>query len=188
MRITRGTVAGLSVAICLVFLGGARTAAAQSTPRLSGTYALRIERLCQPDFLGGLGTDPVDNDAAYFYFFNGGTFQNQIGVVNFNAKNLSMNGSTLKVKGDLLAQDLSGANISTTPTNPFTESSKAFSGTYSTTATTFTTNDTVSNDTKTYQAVYGAFAHSVAHIAFFETVFQDIDGNWCEQSGELQFK
>lgn len=190
MRISGGTLAGLAVAAGMLFLGAPRAFARKSTPstpRLAGTYAFRLEKICQPDFFGGSNQDTIDYDALYFYFDSPGSFQNQIGVVTFNPKTLSVSGSTLKVKGDLVTQNIGGAGFTGFSSNPFTQTSEAMSGTYSTTATTFTINDSTSNKSTLFQAVYGAYANTTAHVVFFQTIFQS-NGSWCEDSGELQFK
>lgn len=190
MRMSGGTLAGLAVAVGILFLGAPRAMARKSslsTPRLSGTYAFRLEKICQPDFYGTEVQDSTDNDYFDFQFEFPGSFQKEIGVVTFSPKTAAINGSALKVKGDLLTQDLSNLPYNGGVTNnTFTQISDTISGTYSTTSSTFTITDS-SNNTTTFQAVYGAYANTTAHVVFFQSVFTS-NGFSCEQSGELQFK
>jgi len=106
-------------------------------------------------------------------------------VLTFNAKTLTVSGSLIKVGGAVVSEDLTavGGPVNSTP---FTESTKAISGTFSTTNTAFTL-DTGDGAT-TYNAVYGAFSGTTAHVVFFEAISTDSEGESCSESGELQFQ
>ncbi len=177
----------LSVAVCallLVAVGRASAASQPTPPKLSGTYAIQIHKFCQPNLLAQqFASGPPPSD---FSSFNSiGSISDKIGVLTFNAKQLTISGSLIKVGGAVVSQDLTaiGGPVDVTP---FTETTKTTSGTFSTTDTTFTV-DTGSGPT-TYNAVYGAFSGSTADVVFFEALSTDSQGDSCTESGELQLK
>ncbi len=184
MRTFRGFVAGLGFAVCLMLAMGSAHAAAQSAPLLSGTYTLKIHRICQPFFSGQMTRDQVDNDVAYTGFDFPGSLKDQIGVVTFNAKNQTLSGSMIQIGGSVVYEDLSALGAGTNGT-PFAISTKTLSGTYSTTSSTFTI--TSADGTTNFQAVFGVITNKIAHVVLFATTSLD-NGNSCEESGELQYK
>jgi hypothetical protein len=177
----------LSVAVCALLLvagGRASEAAAPAQPKLSGTYAVQFHEFCQPNLLAqqfDSGPPPID----FSSFSSVGLIKDQIGVLTFNAKQLTISGSMIKVTGAVVSQDLTaiGGPVDVTP---FTETTKTTSGTFSTTDTTFTI-DKGSGPT-TYNAVYGAFSGSTAAAVFFVAISTDSQGDSCAESGELQLK
>jgi hypothetical protein len=185
MRTFRGFVAGLGFAVCLTLAIGSSRAAAQSAPLLSGTYTLKIHRICQPFFSGQMTGDLTDNDVAYTGFNFPGSLKDQIGVVTFNAKTESLSGSMIQIAGSVASQDLTALSAGTNGT-AFGISTKTLSGTYSTTSSTFTV--TSADGTTSFQAVFGVIANKIAHVALFATAYADGGGNSCEESGELQYK
>jgi hypothetical protein len=185
MRTFRGFAAGIGLAVGLTMLMGPGRAAAQSTPLLSGTYTLKLHRLCQPFFSGQMNGDGVDNDVAYTGFNFPGSLKDQIGVVTFNAKTKTLSGSMIQIGGSVASQDLTALGAGTNGT-AFGVSAKTLSGTYSTTSSTVTV--TSADGTTEYQAVFGVITNGIAHVALFATAFADGGGNSCEESGELQYK
>jgi len=176
----------LGVAFCGLLLVAGGRADAASLPKLSGTYAVQIHKLCQPNLLAQvLELDSLPPPLAFSSFNSLGSISDKIGVLTFNAKSLTISGSLIKVGGAVVSQDLTavGAPVDVTP---FTETTKAISGTFSTTNTAFTI-DTGDGPT-TFDAVYGAFSNTTAHVVFFETVSTDSQGDSCSESGELQFQ
>ena len=179
----------LSVAVCALLLvaAGRASAASQPTqPKLSGTYAIQVHKFCQPNLLAQvleLGSAPPP--LAFSSFNSIGSISDKIGVLTFNAKQLTISGSLIKVSGAVVSQDLTavGGPVDVTP---FTETTKTTSGPFSTTDTTFTV-DTGGGPT-TYNAVYGAFSGSTADVVFFEAISTDSQGDSCTESGELQLK
>lgn len=174
-----------AAAIAIPLLTSAPVTVAQTTPKLSGAYALKIRRYCQPFFSGQAIDDPTDGDAQYTGFFFPGSIKEQIGVVTFNPTALTFSGSMIKISGAVAFQDLTALGISST-NETFTTTTQTLSGTFSTTPTTFTVNS--ADGTVVFQAVYGAFSGTVAHVVLFATPQTDSGGNSCVESGELQFK
>jgi hypothetical protein len=189
MNFRMRSVLRLSVAVCALLLvagGRASEASAPAQPKLSGTYAVQIHEFCQPNLLAQvleLGSEPPP--LAFSSFSSVGLIKDQIGVLTFNAKQLTISGSMIKVTGAVVSQDLTavGGPVDVTP---FTETTNTTSGTFSTTDTTFTI-DKGSGPT-TYNAVYGAFSGSTAAAVFFVAISTDSQGDSCAESGELQLK
>jgi hypothetical protein len=185
LSVGRRTIALLSAGISALLLIAGAPANAQTTPKLSGAYTLKIRKYCQPLFSGQQANDPQDGDAQSTEFFFPGSIKDQIGVVNFNPTTHTVSGSMIKIAGAVTFQDLTALGISTT-NQPFTTSSKSIAGTFSTTATSFTVD--TGDGANTFQAVYGAFSGSVAHAVLFANTSTDGNGDSCVESGELQFK
>jgi hypothetical protein len=180
------SVLALSVAVCaLLLVAGGPASAASSPPKLSGTYALQIHRYCQPLFSGQMTGDLTDNDVSYTGFNDPGSTKDQIGIATFNASKGTVTGSMIKVGGTVVTQDLAALGAGTAG-QQFTESAQSISGTFSTTDASFTV-DTGDGST-TFDAVYGAFSGSTAHVVFFVNVSTGGNGISCEESGQLQFK
>ena len=183
------SVLGWSVAVCALLLvagGRASEASAPAQPKLSGTYAVQFHEYCQPNLLAQvleLGSEPPP--LAFSSFSSVGLIKDKIGVLTFNAKQLTISGSMIKITGAAVSQDLTavGGPVDVTP---FTETTNTTSGTFSTTDTTFTI-DKGSGPT-TYNAVYGAFSGSTAAAVFFVAISTDSQGDSCAESGELQLK
>jgi hypothetical protein len=176
----------LGVAVCALLLGTGGRASAASPPRLSGTYAVQFHEFCQPNLLAQvleLGSAPPP--LAFSSFKSIGLISDKIGVLTFNAKQLTISGSMIKVTGAVVSQDLTavGGPVDATP---FTETTKTVSGPFSTTDTTFTVD--TGGGPKTYDAVYGAFSGSTADVVFFVAISTDSQGDSCAESGELQLK
>lgn len=173
----------LGVTALLFLAGGA--ANAQTPPTLSGAYSLKIRRYCQPFFSGQAGPDATDGDNQITDFFFPGSIKDQIGVVTFNAKTQTISGSMIQIAGAVTYQDLTSLGISST-NQTFTTSTKAISGSYSTTTSSFSIN--TPDGVQTFQAVFGAFSGKVAHVVIFANTDTDGNGDSCVESGELQFK
>ena len=177
------SVLGLSVAACALLLVAGGHASAASVPKLSGIYAVQAQKFCQPNLVAQVfSSGPT---IPFSSFYSNGEISNKIGVLTFNAKTLTVSGSLIKVGGAVVSEDLTavGGPVNSTP---FTESTKAISGTFSTTNTAFML-DTGDGAT-TYNAVYGAFSGTTAHVVFFEAISTDSEGESCSESGELQFQ
>jgi hypothetical protein len=157
---------------------------AQVTPKLSGAYSLKVRRYCQPFFTSQQVPDPMDGDSVTYFSFPG-SMKDQIGVVTFNPTAQTFSGSMIQLRGAVIFQDLSALGITTT-NETFTTSTKSLSGSFSTTPTSFTISST--DGTTVFQAVYGAFSGSVAHVVIIATTTTDGNGDSCVESGELQFK
>jgi hypothetical protein len=175
----------LSVAVCGLLLVAGGRADAAALPKLSGAYAIQIHKYCQPSLLAQVQSDPGDNDNDFFVFNSLGSMKEKIGVLNFNAKSLTITGSMISVAGGVTSQDLTAISGPVDVT-PFTETTKAISGTFSTADTTFTID--TGDGPLTFDAVYGAFSKTTAHVVFFENVSTDGQGDSCTESGELQFQ
>jgi hypothetical protein len=176
----------LSVGVCLLQLvAGTRAGAASSPPKLSGIYAVQFHKFCQPQLLAQSFSDPTDDDNRAFVLGSIGSIRDKIGVLNFNAKQLTIGGSLITVRGAAASEDLTAIGGQVTST-PFTESAGTISGTYSTTDTSITID--IGDGPTNFDAVFGAFSGSTAHVVFFEAVSTDGQGDSCTESGELQFK
>ena len=187
MSFRKRSVLGLSVAMCaLLLVAGARANAASqpAQPKLSGIYAIQVHKFCQPNLLAQvLAAGPPPTDLSVFSSL--GSIRDLIGVMTFNAKQLTMSGSLIKVGGAVVSQDLTAVGGAVEAT-PFTETTETASGPYSTTNTTFTMN--TGDGPTTFDAVYGSFSGTTAHVVFFVAISTNGQGDSCTESGELQFK
>lgn len=181
-------VRGLCVAVCgLLLTVGGHASAASSPPRLSGIYAVQFHKICQPNLQAQAQPDPSDNDNNFFVFNSLGSLRDKIGVLTFNPTTHAISGSLITVRGAVASQDLTQIAGPVAAT-PFSESSTSISGSFSTTDTTLAVDVGDGKGPTTFDAVYGAFAGSIAHVVFFVAVSTDGQGDSCSESGELQFK